>query len=66
LRGLGDGFENSLRNLASHNGLAYLVSPQIGALWKTLVMLKRPYLKEHKWSGYKNLKNSHFGAFLNF
>ena len=38
-----DGFENNLRNIASHQGLSYLVSPQIGAFWRILVMLKRPY-----------------------
>ena len=66
MRGKGDGFENTLRNIASHKGLAYLVPPQVGAFWKTLVMLKKPSLKQSKWSGYKNLKNSSFAAFLNF
>jgi hypothetical protein len=28
-------------------------------------MLKHPYLKEQQWSGYKNLKNSHFRALMN-
>lgn len=61
-----DGFENNLRNIASHQGLSYLVSPQIGAFWRILVMLKRPYLKDTKWQGYKNLRNSSFSAFINF
>ena len=65
-KGNGDGFENSLRNLAAHNGLAYLTSPQIGLFWKTLVMLRKQYLVESKWEGYKKLKNSYFGAYLNF
>jgi hypothetical protein len=66
IRSAGDGFENSLRNIASHEGIAYLVSPQIGELWKTLVMLKNTHLKENKWNNYKNLKNSNYNAYLNF
>lgn len=65
-RGQGDGFENTLRNIASNKGLAYLVSPQIGEFWKTMVLLKPTYLQQSKWSGYKRLKNSSFKALLNF
>ena len=65
LRTNGDGFENSLRNIASNKGLAYLVSPQVGEFYRTLVMLRPPYLKESQWSGYKNIKNSHFRALMN-
>ena len=43
-RGHGDGFENSLRNIASNKGLPYLVSPQIGEFWRTLVILKEGLL----------------------
>lgn len=66
LRSAADGFENSLRNIASHEGLAYLVSPQVGELWNALVMLKNTHLKENKWNNYRNLKNGHFNAYLNF
>ena len=66
IRSAGDGFENSLRNIASHEGIPYLVSPQIGELWKVLVMLKNTHLKENKWNNYKNQKNSNYNAYLNF
>jgi peptide deformylase len=64
-RSSGSGFENSLRDIAARHGLAYLVSPQVGELWRTLVMLRPGYLQEGRWVGYSGLRSASFAAYLN-
>lgn len=54
-----------MRNIAIHNGLGSLASPQVGQFWKAFIILKKNYLRPGKWIGYKNTQHSSYDAFLN-